>query len=127
LYSALPEELFTELLDSDQRNSSGTVGLAARVAQINNQLFRICFTAGDLVQLVQDLQRDCFHQYISDTLLRRAFVSEVLDISGAQTAAADFPGRVGKTVPQLFHLLGGEAFALNRTKENVYSKYRRFA
>jgi ATP-dependent Lhr-like helicase len=46
------------------------------------------FSPADLVQLVQDLQRDRFDQYISDTLLRRAFVSEVLDISGAQTAAA---------------------------------------
>jgi hypothetical protein len=46
------------------------------------------FSPDQLVQLAPDLQRDRFDQYISDALLQRAFVSEVLDISGARAVAS---------------------------------------
>ena len=46
------------------------------------------FSPEQLVGLVQDLQRDRFDKYVSDSLLQRAFLSEVLDITLARTLAA---------------------------------------
>lgn len=60
---------------------------ATEFAEHRKRIANNSFSPTNLLQLVQDLQRDRFDQYISDELLRQAFVSEVLDISGAQAAA----------------------------------------
>ena len=46
------------------------------------------FTAQRLGTLVADLQRDRFDEYVPESLLRRAFVTEAIDVSGAQAVAA---------------------------------------
>lgn len=41
------------------------------------------FTAGQLVTLFSDLQRDRFDEYVPEALLQTAFINEVLDLSSA--------------------------------------------
>jgi len=45
------------------------------------------FTAADLIPLVRDLERDRFDEHVPEPLLQQAFIAEVLDLSGARTAA----------------------------------------
>lgn len=47
------------------------------------------FTAGQLVTLLDDLQRDRFDEYVPEALLQAAFVGEVLDVSSAQAVAGE--------------------------------------
>jgi ATP-dependent Lhr-like helicase len=49
------------------------------------------FTSEQLVMLVADLQRDRFDEHVPEALLQQAFVAEVLDLPGAQLAAAAAP------------------------------------
>jgi ATP-dependent helicase Lhr and Lhr-like helicase len=46
------------------------------------------FSAEQLVMLAADLERDRFDEYVPESLLQRAFVTEVLDMPGASAAAA---------------------------------------
>ncbi len=46
------------------------------------------FTAEELTQLVLELQRDRFDEFIPNVLLQEAFEVEVLDLENAQRTAA---------------------------------------
>jgi hypothetical protein len=50
------------------------------------------FTAADLIPLVRDLERDRFDEHVTEPLLQKAFIAEVLDLSGARTAARAIQG-----------------------------------
>jgi ATP-dependent Lhr-like helicase len=50
------------------------------------------FAPEHLVMLVPDLHRDRFDEHLPETLLQQAFITEVLDLGGAQQAAQSLEG-----------------------------------
>ena len=59
----------------------------ADFAEHRTRISQNAFSPGDLVDLVPDLQRDRFDEYVSDDLLRCAYAEEELDLETARSCA----------------------------------------